>query len=296
MKIDQSKLAKDLTPRNSKKPHNHSYTLFIFACLLIVVSSFFLWRELQLLAAQKLVQDCSLKNKCSQIISALETLVKAHKSLKSSRLNNTHLEQARLKQAQLESSHLNNTHLEQAHLEKAHLESSHLEQAHLEHTHLESSHLNNAHLEQAHLEKSNLSRADLHSSHLQGTNLEDTHLYHVNLVHANLAGANLVHAYFFRANLSNANLEQAQLAHAYFHRANLEEANLFRTNLIEAKHLSPSQIKSACYWPQAIYQGEWDQVQKKWIVDQQANQQYIDQLRQDKTSDPQEPIDCSQWE
>ena len=296
MKIDRSKLAKDLSPRSSKKPRNHSFTLLIFACLLTIVSSFFLWREFQLVAAHKLVQDCSFKNKCSQIISALETLVKAHKSLKSSRLDNTHLEQARLKRAQLESSHLNNAHLEQAHLEQAHLESSHLNNAHLEQTHLESSHLNNAHLEQAHLERSNLSHADLHSSYLQGTHLEDTHLYHVNLSHANLAGANLVHAYFFRADLSNANLEQAQLSHAYFHRANLKEANIFRANLIDAKHLSPSQIKSACYWSQAIYKGEWDRAQRKWIIAQQANQQYIDQLQQDKASDPKEPVDCSQWE
>ncbi|MGK7935196.1 MAG: pentapeptide repeat-containing protein [Xenococcaceae cyanobacterium] len=281
MKIDRSKLAKDLSPRSSKKHRNHSFTLLIFACLLTIVSSFFLWREFQLLAAHKLVQDCSFKNKCSQIISALETLVKAHKSLKSSRLDNTHLEQARLERAQLESSHLNNAHLEQAHLEQAHLESSHL---------------NNAHLEQAHLERSNLSHADLHSSYLQGTHLEDTHLYHVNLSHANLAGANLVHAYFFRADLSDANLEQAQLSHAYFHRANLKEANIFRANLIDAKHLSPSQIKSACYWSQAIYKGEWDRAQRKWIVDRQANQQYIDQLQQDKASDPKEPVDCRQWE
>ncbi len=57
--------------------------------------------------------------------------------------------------------------------------------------------------------------------------------------------------------------------------------NLQVPNLINKKYLTSSQIKSACFWDQAIYKGNWNKQQRTWIVDEKANQEYIQQLRQD---------------
>ncbi|MGL5941187.1 MAG: caspase family protein [Waterburya sp.] len=43
-------------------------------------------------------------------------------------------------------------------------------------------------------------------------------------------------------------------------------------------------------------QGEkWDEKQNQFVVDEKANQQYIEQLKKDKSSDPKTPPDCSKW-
>ena len=98
------------------------------------------------------------------------------------------------------------------------------------------------------------------------------------------------------ANFRGANLHLANLNSANLHLANLNSANLNSTNLIESQNLTPSQIKSACNWSQAFYKGNWNQAQWKWIVARQANQEFIQQLKQDKTSNYQKPIDCSIWQ
>ncbi len=77
--------------------------------------------------------------------------------------------------------------------------------------------------------------------------------------------------------------------------ADLESASLRSANLIEARNLTRSQIKSACYWEKAIYKGHWDDEQYQWVIDEEANQQYIDQLKKDKASEPKEPVDCRRW-
>ena len=107
---------------------------------------------------------------------------------------------------------------------------------------------------------------------------------------ANLQEANLPNANFNNTNLKNANLALANLRNA-----NFESANLSFAYLINTKHLKPTQIKSACHWQTAFYQGDWDSEQAKWIVNEQANQQYMEQLKLDKASDPKEPVDCSRW-
>ena len=112
----------------------------------------------------------------------------------------------------------------------------------------------------------------------------------LNFENANLQEANLPNANFNNTNLKNANLALANLRNA-----NFESANLSFAYLINTKHLKPTQIKSACHWQTAFYQGDWDSEQAKWIVNEQANQQYIEQLKLDKASDPKEPVDCSRW-
>ena len=206
----QSQLAHNLTSRTSSQSRfNHFIWLNTFLLLLVLTGSF-LWRESQLNAAQQLVDDCFQNNNCAGITEALETLVKAKKSLKFFNLSHANLEDA------------------------------------------------------------NLSQADLYRTNLSSSQLED-----VNLAQANL----------YRTNLSHANLK----------RVNLERANLERAFLINTQHLTSSQIKSACNWETAYYQGHFDADYEQWIVNTQANQQFIEQLHLDKDSEPKQPVDCSQW-
>ena len=127
----------------------------------------------------------------------------------------------------------------------------------------------------------NLESADLRGADLRGAFLEGANLYRANLEGANLYRANLRGAFLYRANLRGAFLYRANLGGAF---------------LIKSKNLTTSQIKSACYWEKAVYKGHFDYKKYAWKVDEKANQEFIEQLKQDKASNPQEPIDCSRWE
>ncbi|MGK7917601.1 MAG: pentapeptide repeat-containing protein, partial [Prochloraceae cyanobacterium] len=100
-------------------------------------------------------------------------------------------------------------------------------------------------------------------------NLERANLERVNLERANLGGANLGGANLGRANLGGANLEGANLGGADF---------------TDAQHLTHKQIKSTCFWQNAIYNPE-----------KSENQKYIEKLKTDKSSDPKELPACSIW-
>lgn len=62
--------------------------------------------------------------------------------------------------------------------------------------------------------------------------------------------------------------------------------------------LNLQQIKSACYWEEAIYsEAQWDKNRSQWVIkDEKANQQKIEELKYDKASDPSTPVDCSRWQ
>ena len=68
-----------------------------------------------------------------------------------------------------------------------------------------------------------------------------------------------------------------------------------------AENLTPEQIKSACFWDKVIYKGEWVWNQKTgtWVPknqqDREDNDNYIKELKKDKSSDPEQPVDCSRW-
>ncbi|MDJ0536013.1 MAG: pentapeptide repeat-containing protein [Xenococcaceae cyanobacterium MO_207.B15] len=94
-----------------------------------------------------------------------------------------------------------------------------------------------------------------------------------------------VGSFLSKANLSKANLIDAYLSNAYLSNAYLIDAELESTYLIEVKNLTSSQIKSARNWEKAFYKGEFDAEKYKWIVNQEANQQYIKELEQDTSSD-----------
>ena len=107
----------------------------------------------------------------------------------------------------------------------------------------------------------------------------------------NLESANLE-----SANLESANLESAYLESAYLESAYLESAYLESAYLTDAENLTNEQIKSACYWEKAYFAKRWDEKQLKWVVNDVENQKRIAEIKADKSSDPETPVDCSWWE
>ncbi len=81
-------------------------------------------------------------------------------------------------------------------------------------------------------------------------------------------------------NLKEADLSEADLRDADLSGAALRGADLETTILIEAK-ITTFKIKSACNWEKAIYK-----------EDKSEDLKYIEELKQDKASDPKETPDC----
>ena len=129
---------------------------------------------------------------------------------------------------------------------------------------------------------------------------------------AYLESANLESADLQSADLQSANLQIADLRSANLQSAKLQSANLNFANLFGAKNLTNEQIKSACFWETAIYtesrysisKSEYSKPEPKSesilggliVEDPKANQRKIDEIKQDKASDPPKPPDCSMWE
>ena len=155
---------------------------------------------------------------------------------------------------------------------------------------LDSANLRFANLGFATLDSANLRFANLKFANLKFANLRFANLKFANLRSANLGSANLRDANLRGANLRSANLRSANLDSVY-----LEQANLRFAKLINTKNLTLGQIKSACNWEQAFYKGQFNSDYQQWLIDHQANQKFIQQLQQDKNSDPQTPADCSEW-
>ncbi|MFB2937544.1 pentapeptide repeat-containing protein [Aerosakkonemataceae cyanobacterium BLCC-F154] len=133
-------------------------------------------------------------------------------------------------------------------------------------------------------------------ANLVGANLRDANLVQAHLEGADLWKANLGGAGLKLANLKDANLMEANLQYAFLSEANLKEANLEGANLSYAQSVTRKQIKSACNWEKAIYKSHYDKDKYEWVVEEPANQQYIEQLKQDRVSDPQEPVNCIKWQ
>ena len=255
--------------------------------------------------------------------------------LENADLRNANFKSANLGNANLESANLGNANLGNAYLRSANLGNANLESANLRHADLGSAYLGsayifltdlesaypgkayprnadpgnadpgNADLENADLENADLdadiSGANLRSADLENANLRNADLGNANLRSADLGNANLRNADLRSANLRSASLISANLSFANLRSANLRSANLSFANLrsaslIGVENLNSSQIKSACNWEKAIYNGYWDKKKLELVVDEEANQAYIEQLKQDKDSDPKEPVYCSHWE
>ena len=267
--------------------------------------------------AKNTLQECVGKHPCQGRVEALERLSTAGEelgeyNLGSADLSDVNLRSANLGSANLWSANLWSANLESANLKFANLESANLESANLEYANLWSANLKFANLESANLYTANLKFVNLEYANLQSANLGSANLSSVNLGSANFRNAELRFANLKFANLESANLESANLKFVNLEYANLESADLKDANLRNAElrfanlentnltggvpHLTKSQIKESCNWEKAIYKGNWDENNNTWIVDEAANQEYIQQLKQDKASDPETPVDCSRWE
>lgn len=288
--MKQVELAEKSLPNNRKQPRMSRLILILASLVVTGLVGYGSWREIKLNTAQKLIYECLDQQTCEENVETLERLVQAKKNLKLLNLPNVNLENAHLEGAYIPSANLENTQLENANLENAHLENANLAIAHLK----------NAHLENAHLKNANLSNAHLEGANLQGANLQGAHVIHDHLQGAYLNRANLQGVHIYDTDFKRTNFERANLSQTYFYRSNFDQSNLYAANLkgaylIEAQNLTPTQIKSACYWSTAIYKGIWSTSKSQWVIDEKANQQFIQELKQDKASAPQKPVDCSLW-
>lgn len=141
--------------------------------------------------------------------------------------------------------------------------------------------LNDAYLGDAQLAKTNLKGANLKDAKLENANFEDANLENANLEDANLRKANLTNAKLGFANLRNANLRNANLTNAKLIAVNLQKANLDGTNFEDTEDLTPAKIKSACFWEKAIYKS-----------DKNENQKFIEEVKNDTSSNPKELPEC----
>jgi uncharacterized protein YjbI with pentapeptide repeats len=116
---------------------------------------------------------------------------------------------------------------------------------------------------------------------LSKANLQNAVLTQQSLLCINLSGSDLKKVNFSQANLLNANLNFANLSEA-----NLMGANLKGANLIGTQKLTNQQIKSACNWKDAIYKNNSD------IIN---NKIFLENIENDVASDPENPIDCTNF-
>ena len=184
-------------------------------------------------------------------------------------------------------------------LSKADLSNVDLSEANFSNADLSDADLRNADLSYADLSEANLSYTLLRYTNLSNADLSDANLSYASLVKADLDDADLSKADLSYANLDDADLSKADLSNtdlrgvdlrgADLSDADLSEANLSDTDLSDtdlsyaelsyAKNLTPVQIKSAQSWEQAIYKVRWDNKLKTWVVDQEANEQFIAELK-----------------
>ena len=163
-------------------------------------------------------------------------------------------------------------------------------------TYLAGIHLCEANLKEANLYKANLQQADLDYANLQQADLDLADLQQADLSEANLQKAKLGGADLQKTLLREANLQQVYLDEANLQETDLSEANLQQAYLWEAENLTPKQIKSACFWEQAIYKAKWNNEKQAWVAKEPDNTNFIEELKKDKSSDPGEAPDCRRWE
>ena len=278
----------------------------IIPLVAIFIGGYFSVREIQLNGLVTSIEDCVGKEICHDITEPLQKLVKAKKSLKSYNLSKANLEDANLEGANLEGANLKDANLGDANLEGANLKDANLEDAYL----------SGANLKDANLEGANLKDATLDYTELEGANLHDTDFSGARLFFTNLSGAFLPYSNFSNASLHHVNLSDtylrladfsdtylrladfsgADLSYAKFSGAFFDHSNFSDAALIDISNFTYSQIKLGCNWESAIYKGNYDENQEKWIVDEAANQEYIKQLEQDTASNPEREIVCGSWQ
>ena len=168
----------------------------------------------------------------------------------------------------------------------------------------------NAVLGKADLQKAKLYRANFQGAHLYDANLERADFWSANLQQANLSGANLQKTNLGAANLQGADLFQANLQGALIEKVRVENVEKptaqdneeIRQAMEDVKNLTPQEIKeikeikSACFWNEAIYIGRWDVDEGLAESAEPHNTNFIEELKKDKSSDPEDLPDCSRWQ
>ncbi len=258
-------------------------------------------KEILLNIDNDLVLNCVEKTHCSKRIEAVENLVKARKSLESYNFYNADFRNADLHHANFNNANFYNADLRYTDLRYANLLSADLRYTNLYNTDLRYTDLRYADLRYAKLHNADLRYidfryTDLRSAKIHNTDLRYTDLRYTDLRYTNLENANLRYTNLENADLRHTNLANTDLRYTNLENADLRHTNLENANLIKSKSLNPSQIKTACNWEKAIYVGYYNPQIKKWTVEEEANQEYIKQLKQDRVSHPRVAIDCSQWD
>ena len=222
-------------------------------------------------------------------------------NLQDADLGQANLQDAYLRGANLQDAYLRGANLQDADLGQANLQDAYLEEANLQDAYLWAANLQDADLGKANLQDADLGKANLQDAVSSGANLQDADLGEANLQDAFLVEANLQDADLRVADLQDADLRVANLQDAYLWAANLQDADLRVANLqgavfVKIKNLTPKQIKSACFWDMAIYQGEFNKEKGAWIAIEPNNNNFIKELKKDTVSNPEEFPDCSRWE
>ena len=149
MKTKESELATNLSTKTSNQYRNNPLILLISLLLMSILISYFIWRKTQINKAQQLIDDCSLNNNCFQITSALETLIRARKNLRSFDFSGANLEDANLAKADLYRTNLANANLANANFTNANLYRTNLSNANLANINLTNANLRSANFKSA---------------------------------------------------------------------------------------------------------------------------------------------------
>ncbi len=309
--------ATDFIAKSIKKQRQNFLKLGVIPLVGVSILTFFGIRTYIVQSNWRIVQKTQGDTKRNlEKIKALESLVWWKASLANNSFQKNDLSGANLSYADLSGANLSyadltkatltDTNLTNANLTKATLTDTNLINANLTGAYLtdvtfaDSTTLHNANLTSAYLIRVNfneaqLSRTNFSYAKLDGANFKGIKLYSANFTDARLNYAILAGTDLNSANLSSAGLNGANLSYADFTGANLNDANISYANFTGADNLDNTQIKSACFWEEAIYQAHYDEKRNEWITDEKANQAFIKKLKNDKASDPKEQPNCSQW-
>jgi uncharacterized protein YjbI with pentapeptide repeats len=229
------------------------------------------------------IRLCGVDLRNANLQDAILTNANFHKAI----LSNINLQNADLERTNLQDADLKEANLQSANLWYVNLQSADLTRANLQNATLRLAYLQNAELWSVKLQNANLEHTDLQNASLITANLQNT-----NLGQAKLQNARLIDSKLQNADLSNANLQNADLRTTNFKGAILKGANLQNADLRNAKSLRPKQIKLACFWDMAIYEG--NPYRDKKAVEL-VNTKFIEALKKDKASDPEEFPNCNRW-
>ncbi|ACK66835.1 pentapeptide repeat protein [Rippkaea orientalis PCC 8801] len=154
----------------------------------------------------------------------------------------------------------------------------------------------------------NFDRVTFYRCNFKGLYFDKASFYKANFTECffegcNFNSSNFEKADFYGCNLKKSNFDGSNFEGVVFDRVDFEKSKFDGSNFNEVSIYNPSnlknkQIKSSCNWDKAIFaQRKYDQEKNEWIVEnQQSNEAKIQEIKNDKASDPKESPDCSKWQ